>query len=345
MGRPGALLPAVLLALLVGCAADQPARPGALVERLCRFRALPPNAVQLEVELIERPAGDPYLNDDLWAITDEQVVDLECRATLEDNGFRVGQIVGMTPSGLQSLLTSPRACINRRRYLLGASESATLVLGTTVPHSSFRVMQEGEPVEVNLDQAQFGLLVTPTLTGDGRTRLHFTPQVQYGENLPDFSVALDGSGYPSGYVLEIKRPSRSYPALSWDVTLAPRQYMVLGTRLDRLDRLGSQCFLQPDGPVPVQRLLVVRTNRAAVTSEEDDGGASPRDDHAGHYPPPLALQATWPAESTRACLLGRNAHSTSLLSTADGDDLRLGHARAGADPQREFSQLADAGLP
>jgi hypothetical protein len=294
MGRPGAWLPGVLLALLVGCAADQPAGPHSPTDRPCGFRgALPPSAVQLEVALIERPAGDPYLNNDLWATTDEQVVDLAHRALLEDNGFRIGQIVGMTPSGLQSLLTSPRSCTNRRRYLLGAGKSATVVLGPPVTHSSFRVVRDGDPVDVQLDDAQFGLLVTPSLTADGCTQLHFTPQVQYGANLPDFSVAPDSSGYALGYLLEIKRPCRSYPVLSWDVTLAPHQYLVLGTRLDQLDRLGSRCFFQPDGPAPMQRLLVLRTNRAAGAADDEESGASHADNEPRNHPPALALQATW----------------------------------------------------
>jgi hypothetical protein len=294
MGRPRALLPGVLLALLTGCAVNPPARPGALMDRLCGFGpALPPDAVQLTVAVIERPAGDPFLNQDLWALADEQVVDLEHKAVLEENGFRVGQVVGMTPSALQNLLTSPRACSNPRRYLLGAGKSATVVLGTTVPHGAFRVVEDGTPDEVTLDQAQFALLVTPSLTGDGRTRLHFTPQVRHGENLPDFTVVPDGSGGALGYVLEVKRPVKAYPGLGWDVTLAPDQYLVVGTRLDPPDRLGTRCFLQPEGPTPVQRLLVIRTNRAAAVGDDEGGGAAPADEAAGKHPPPLALQATW----------------------------------------------------
>jgi hypothetical protein len=270
MGRPGAFLPGLLLALLAGCVTGQGVRPGSPGGRLGAQAALPPDAVQMEVAIIERPLGDAYLNKDLWSFTDEQVVDLEHKGALEDNGFRVGQVVGMTPAGLQSLLTSERACTNARRYLLGSGKSAAVTLGPTVPQSHFKVDQDGEPTDVSLDQAQFSLVVLPTLTPDGRTCLRFTPQVHYGEQLPDFQVAPD----KSGYVMEIKRPCKTYSSLGWEVTVAPNQYLVVGTRLEQPHKLGSQCFVEADGTAPVQRLLVIRTNRSLPEPEDAVGQPS-----------------------------------------------------------------------
>jgi hypothetical protein len=288
MRRRGALLPGLLLALLTGCATGELAHPGTLLDRLSGAQALPPEAVQMEVAVIERPLSDPYLNKDLWTFTDEQVVALEHKEVLDDNGFRVGQVVGMAPSGLQALLTSKRSCVNHRLYLLGAGKSATLVLGPSIPHCRFLVAHAGQPVEVSLDQAQFSVIVMPALTADGRTRLHFTPQVQYGEKHHDFRVAPDDSGL----MMEIGRYSKTYPALGWDVTLRPNQYVIVGPRPDQTDSLGTQEFVQPEGPTPVQRLLVIRTNRAATALDEEDADAA-RDPAASGGPPPLALQATW----------------------------------------------------
>src|SRR5207247_4496708 len=68
--------------------------------------------VQLDVAILERPLGDPFLDKELWQHTDEMIVDLDRKAAVEDNGYRVGQIIGMTPGKLQDLLKSPRSCIN-----------------------------------------------------------------------------------------------------------------------------------------------------------------------------------------------------------------------------------------
>jgi hypothetical protein len=274
MGRPGRL--GLLLLLLAGCATDRTA-PSPLGER--RHGYVPPDAVQMEVALIERRAGDPYLDQEVWTFTDEQAVDLAQKAVLEDNGVRVGLVVGMTPSGLQDLLTSQRACTGRQ-YLLGRGKAASVELGAAVPHCCFHVIKRGEPVEVSLDEAQFLVRVLPSLSADGRTRLHCTPQVNYGENQRDFRVADDGSGL----FLQINRPSKNFEEVSWDVTVAPNQWVLIGGRSDAAGRLGQAFFVHADGAAPVQWLLAIRTNRAAAGGDEAPAQQA--------RVSPLALQAT-----------------------------------------------------
>jgi hypothetical protein len=276
MGRPGSL--GLLLLLLAGCATER-ATPGALVERLRGHGYVPPDAVQVEVALIERRVGDSTVDRDLWTFTDEQAVDLVQKAVLEDNGVRVGLVVGMTPSGLQDLLTSQRAC-SGRHYLLGPGKAASIELGTAVPHCQFKVLRQGDPVEISLDEAQFVVRVLPSLTADGRTRLHFTPQVKFGENQRDFRVAEDGSGM----YLQINRPAKTFEAVSWDVTVGPNQWVLIGGRSEAGGRLGQAFFVHADGAAPVQWLLAIRTNRAAAGSGEE---LTPQAQVS-----PLALQAT-----------------------------------------------------
>jgi hypothetical protein len=289
MCRPGVSLPGLLLMLLAGCVGDHVAPATALVSG---FRGPVPSssdAVEMIVALIERRAGDPYLDKEVWTFTDEQIVELEHKAVLEDNGFRVGQIVGMTPAGLQSLLTSERACTRANCYFLGQGKSETLVLGGPVPRCRFQIIQQGKPVELTFDEARFALIVQPQWLGDGRMRFHFTPQVQFGDKkLRDFRIAADGSGLE----MQNENPGQSFPALSWDVTVPPSQYVLVGGRLDQAERIGHRCFVQADGASAVQRLLVIRTSRVAGRRAEADASATPRD--AGDLFVPLALQSTWP---------------------------------------------------
>src|SRR5437870_10332225 len=107
-----ALVWGLLAGLLAGCATGTPAPA---TSWLRRFQQLDiptgPDVVNMEVVLLERPVGDSYLDHELWQTADEQVVPLERKAVLEENGFRVGQIGGQTPVGLQALLTSERSCV------------------------------------------------------------------------------------------------------------------------------------------------------------------------------------------------------------------------------------------
>src|SRR5262249_26814687 len=89
----------LLAALLAGLALGAADRPGIWVDGLRPYHVPEgPDVVVLEVVLLERPVDDPFVNEELWRSADEQAVPLERKAVLDDNGFRVGQIGGLTPA-------------------------------------------------------------------------------------------------------------------------------------------------------------------------------------------------------------------------------------------------------
>jgi len=278
-----ALVLALLCGMAAGCTQPQSARSTSWFERL-RAADFGKDVIQLDVALLERPIGDAFLDRELWKYTDEQTVALDRKAVLDDNGFRVGQIVGMPPGKLQALLSSERSCINPRRQMLPPGRATVQVLGPTLPHAEFQVSENGQTVEIALEQAQFVLEVTPTLAGDGKTRLRFAPKVQYGEKVPELHPAADGSDW----AFEISRPCRQFPAVTWEVCIAPNEFLVVGAGSDQPDSFGYHAFIQHDATAQVQRLLVIRTNRSADTQ------TATLEDLARHSPP-LAVQATMSA--------------------------------------------------
>jgi len=260
MRQGTALLIGLLSCLLAGCMSVQPVRStSAWLDRFLHPAGpTGPDAVQMDVALLECPLGDRYINRTLWMDADEQVIALENRAGLEDSGFRIGQIGGITPVGLQALLTSERTCANPRRIRTLAGKATKLVLGPELPVCSFQSQREGAASLLSLEQAQCTLEIVPTLTADGRTTLRIVPQVFHGETklLPKPAADL------SGWMLQEERASERFADLTWEVTLAPGEYLIVGGRFDRPQTLGHQCFLRGDERTPMQRLLVIRTARA-----------------------------------------------------------------------------------
>src|SRR5437867_1929159 len=122
MRRGGAGIAGLVLVQLGGCALLEP-EPTAPPHTSTSFH-LPKDYVQMDVALLERPIGDGYVNKDLWTHTDETIVGLDSKAMVDDNGFRVGRIVGLPPSGLQALLQSKRSCLNPRRWFLPTGATA-----------------------------------------------------------------------------------------------------------------------------------------------------------------------------------------------------------------------------
>jgi hypothetical protein len=290
---------ALVLALWVGAAAGctpvEKVSSTSWLPRLPSFQGpVGPDVVQMEVALLERPLGDPYINKDLWQFADERVVGPDRKAVMEGSGFRIGQVSGrLTPSGLLALLTSKRCCANPRALRVHAGHPTPLELGPALPVCRFQIDQDGQPVTAEFAQAQCRLVVVPSLAGDGKTVLRFTPQVVHGAAAQVYRVTDDHTGL----TMVTQRPTQDYPDLSWEATLAPDEYLVVGGCYDKPGTLGHQSFVRPDEAPPVQRLLVVR---AGPLEDEPKvpappaPGAADKDD-PGAKAPPLALQAAWPA--------------------------------------------------
>ncbi|HYT91329.1 MAG TPA: hypothetical protein VEL76_21635, partial [Gemmataceae bacterium] len=159
MRRLRGLLPGLLLGLLAGCATDQSVRPASWLDRVRSGQApLASDGVLLDISLIEKPILDAEINDVVWNSTDEQVVALEHKWKLEESGFRVGHVIGMTPERLQALLTNDRHCVWRKRQILPANKSLALDISRVAQEFRFQIRQDGQAVPVELEQAQAYLI-------------------------------------------------------------------------------------------------------------------------------------------------------------------------------------------
>jgi hypothetical protein len=262
MRSPCALLAAFVLASLAGCTTDGPARSTAWYTTLPGFRGpTGPDVVQLQWALIERPIGDRYLNEDLWALANEQVIPLERKDVLENNGLRIAQVGGLLPAEFQELLRSERSNPNPRRRQVRQGKATTLPAGPVRAQCDLRApVLPGVTLSSNapglLDDALLSFAITPTLAND-KVFLSFTPQVQHGNAKTIIQPAEDGSGWTANEQVVTQK----YGELSWDVTLAPDEYLLVGCWFASQRTYGKECFVRVDEPRPVQRLLVIRASR------------------------------------------------------------------------------------
>jgi hypothetical protein len=187
---------------------------------------------------------------------------------------------------LQALLTSERSCANPRRVRLHAGNPTAVNLLPALRQCRFELHDGGRSTSVELEQAQCTLSVVPRLAENGKLTLRITPVIKHGETV----LAPRPLQEPSGtrrWELMAQQPSEQYDRLSWEVTLALNEYLVIGARLERGDALGPRCFVLTETAAPVQRLLVLRACRP-------EGNALPADEGLRRAPP-IALQAGWSA--------------------------------------------------
>lgn len=287
MKRAGRIICLLVAAALPGCAETAAVRPSEWVRQ---FRASQDlyreNAVRLDVALLETRPGDAFLNEELWNYADEQVVDVSRRVVSEGNGFRVGQLVGMPPGKFHQLITNERSC-TAKTWFIGSGQSTIRDL-TPLPYDAkFTLHADGQKTAMSFEDAKVQLEVTGTLAKHGRTRLRFVPRIEHGEPIQQIRPAADRTGL----TLQLERLNKTFPELAWEVTIAPNEYLVVGTHCDQRGTLGHSALVQEDESPPVQRLLVIRTSRTA-NGLEDPQPSSLEDLARAHAAMPLALQAT-----------------------------------------------------
>ena len=223
------------------------------------------DVVQLDVYLVERPIADPCINREVWELADEQVLQ-DRKQVLEENGWRACVLGDSPPDSLQRLLHSERSCANPRRQFFHAGKPTQIVLGPVLPRLAVPLHQEAGVNAVDLDQGAMSLAGDVRLTDDGQITLHFAPQVRHGqqETMPR---PVPGPSGELRWDVQVEQPTETYRGLGWEMTVPPKTYVAIGTRLDRPDTLGQIAFLNTEG-LRSQRLLVLRVTAL--------GGGRPR---------------------------------------------------------------------
>ncbi len=112
------------------------------------------------------------------------------------------------------------------------------------------------------------------MTDEGRIRLHFTPPYQARGTEAAFTPLHDAAGVLR-WGRQEQQAEEVYSWLSWTITVAANEYVVLGTPLGKGETLGEQFFLSGEENPGVQRLLVLRTAHVPTPGQSDRGTVRP----------------------------------------------------------------------
>jgi hypothetical protein len=223
-----------------------------------------PDVVQLMVAIVEQPLGDSYLNHELWELVDEQQFDFETKGKLADNGLRAGVLGGTPPARLQRLITSERCCEPPRRIRMREDGKNTVARGTVRDDFKLTLQHGEETIPLEREKGSVELEVTPTIKDEQHITLRFTPVIKHG----DPEMRPRPLREPSGVLrwdLRIDQPAEPVDWLSWEMTVAANDYILVAPLLESEDSLGRSCFLDlPREKVgrATQRLLILRAIHA-----------------------------------------------------------------------------------
>jgi len=242
------------LVAAVGCLNPPGGKGSSWKDRLRSFTGpVGADVVVFEVAVLEVAAGDRYVNGEMWASVDDQVLPAEARRKLEEQGFRVGKVNGRPPDKLQDILTSERHNRAARRVSKRSGSPYPILMGPQHEAFQFEPGLDGKPQSPVYELAQCHIQVTPVISPEGKVQFQFAPQIQHADKkktaqlMPTLALGLQGN-----------HATETFSALAWEVPLDVNEYIIVGTRFDKPQSLGFRLMVTAEGDRPAQWLLAIR---------------------------------------------------------------------------------------
>lgn len=222
-----------------------------------------PQALRLEYFIVERPAGDPLLGDQLWDEMTEMILDPEARQSLNNQGLRVGVTTSSPPDALQKLLGEAKEITDARTpedaqrrqgmlQVLPSGGSFSAWTSDESPLATISVTAGGTPATKTFEQARGIVRVTARTEQDGWAKLEFLPEIHHGQPRERHAATEGGWQFTSGQEVQKLFDQK------FELTMNEGDTAVVTALGDDPNRVGSLLFRTDASGVPVQRLLVVR---------------------------------------------------------------------------------------
>ncbi|HET6572607.1 MAG TPA: hypothetical protein VFG68_03315 [Fimbriiglobus sp.] len=232
-----------------------------------RLRAMTGSGLAIRTVLIERPAGDPFLGRGLWASAGTPLPH-EQSALLARNGLRVGVLTGMVPGEFEQLITSERATVNPMHRTMQPGKPKVVPVNGPLGRCAYRAFPDlaADAVPVELTAAECGLSVTARPGEGDRVTLFCEPQVQHGDKQAWLKPSADGTEFTR----KDGKPLEAFPSLAFEVTLGPRDYLVVGPTDEPDGTLGQAFFYTATTDRARQRVLVIRALRGPAAAAKPE---------------------------------------------------------------------------
>jgi hypothetical protein len=221
----------------------------------------------VEYQLIERPIGDAFIDQELWQHV-EPVGSPETRSLLTENGIRIGVLGRIMPPQLQAILSTKADQVGPPQLMTFNNRKET-VIPTAGPlaEAHFNVLTDlaGRPMTCAFREVKCGVLVRPAEGNDGRVRLWCEPQLQHGNRQQHYRPSEDGTQLTAFEEV----PTERFPRLGFEVPLRPNECLVIGCNAELAEAIGHTLFSAEAAGNPRQRLLVVRSSNISSNPMSD----------------------------------------------------------------------------
>ncbi len=238
---------------LTGCQSSRSTASDWLDRLRAPWNGIGPDTNQIEFAIVQEELGSDFLMGQLWQNVDEQIIPIEHRDEFEQNGLRVGLIKGSSSATLQKMLTSPESCPIAQRVMVAVNKEFHLPLRQGAAEPLLTLVQAGEPQSMPVTNGEYGLVLKLTLAENGQVQVKAVPYVKRRQ---DLTKLIQPNEDRSGWKLPEDMQEERFEHMGWQVTLGPKDFLIVGSELEKNDRFGQHCFV--DASDKKQKILVIR---------------------------------------------------------------------------------------
>ena len=229
-----------------------------------------PDAIQLDIFLIERPAEDHLLRREIWRDVDEigAIPDTELRETLRTNGFQVGVVPSNPPPSVQKLLGlrseiaieapgSSKPLMGNHHFLSPGVETQ---ISTGIEHEicRFTVREKDRLKTLEFERGRGILRVKAYRLQEGWVRVDFQPEIHHGDPGVHITATEQGFAHRGGQNIDVRH------TLRFSVNMNVGNLALISCTTDDEDTVGDCFFAYTDQTTRKQRVLVVRVADASA---------------------------------------------------------------------------------
>lgn len=228
-----------------------------------------PEAIQLDIFFLERPAEDPLLSTVVWKEVDQVgVLTTDNRDSLQENGFRIGRVSSNPPPSIQRLLglvadiphdspeyTKPQ--MGRHQFLLPGAE-AEIATGIERDQCEFLLKGKGEAKTLEYERVGCVLRMKAHRLQDGWVRVDFQPEIHHGDRRLRHDAAHANWAYRAGQDIDKLLDHR------FSATMNVGEMIMITSTTGNDASLGDRFFCQEAGGAnsqlnhKLQKVLFVR---------------------------------------------------------------------------------------
>ena len=221
-----------------------------------------PEAIQVDVFLLERPADDPLLRSGIWKEVDQiGALSSETRESLRENGFQLGIVSSNPPPTVQRLLgmsseiptDSPEYMkLMGNHHFLSPGREMEIATGTEFEKCEFQVQDGNRTKELEYDKARCVIRMKAYRLRDGWLRVDFQPEIHHGETMARPIAGESEWVLRGGQNIDVRHSQR------FSIEMNVGERALVTSTSDDTATMGDRFFCRMDQGQKKQRVLVVQ---------------------------------------------------------------------------------------